>query len=82
MDQHRNLIQKVNFLFFFLYKNKIALGINEDTSINNIIAGIGLVFVILVVLLIIIKVIFKCIKTCRENDEEDKDRSRLKEIFI
>ncbi|CAF3654533.1 unnamed protein product [Rotaria socialis] len=51
---------------------------SNDSSINNIIFGIGLVVVILLLLVIVIKLIYKCYKMYHddngnENDDDDKE---------
>lgn len=55
----------------------IFLGPSEDSSISNILIGIGLVTVILIALVIIIKLIQMCYKMWREEDNDNKDQGKL-----
>ncbi|CAF1249820.1 unnamed protein product [Rotaria sordida] len=48
----------------------------DDTSINNIIFGIGLVVVILLLLLIIIKLIYKCYKMYQDDSDDEKEKAK------
>ncbi|CAF2403766.1 unnamed protein product [Rotaria sp. Silwood2] len=51
---------------------------SDDSSINNIIFGIGLVVVILLLLLIIIKLIYKCYKMYHGTDDDDHEKEQVK----
>jgi hypothetical protein len=64
-------------LFFFIRIKFIILGPNEDSSISNILIGIGLVTVALIALVIIIKLIQMCYKMWQEEDGDKKDQSKL-----
>lgn len=74
---------KRKLFFFFLLKIFIwILGTDDDSSINNIIFGIGVVVVILIFILIIIKLVYKCYKMCREDDEKKDESMFYKRIQI
>lgn len=73
MELSQGLLWKVIFVFLSFNINKtFLLAPHEDTSINNIIVGIGAVVVILIFLLIIIKLIHKCYKMYQADDEEEE----------
>ena len=60
--------------------SSVILGPNEDSSINNIIFGIGLVFVVLMLVTLLIKLILRCIKTYKEGDTDKDERGMLVEL--
>ncbi len=64
-------------IVFFIKIKFIILGPNEDSSISNILIGIGLATVALIALVIIIKLIQRCYKMWREADDDKKDPSKL-----
>jgi len=71
MDLEQKFLRKV-ILYLFIIRIKIfILAPHDDTSINNIIVGIGAVVVILIVLLIIIKLIYKCYRMYKSDDDDD-----------
>ncbi|CAF1621041.1 unnamed protein product [Rotaria magnacalcarata] len=53
---------------------------SDDSSINNIIFGIGLVVVILLLLVIVIKLIYKCYKIYRDDDDDDNDDDEKEKV--
>ncbi|CAF4665375.1 unnamed protein product [Rotaria sp. Silwood1] len=61
-----------------IFKDNMYTRPNEDTSINNIIFGIGLVVVILLLLLIFIKLIYKCYKMYHSDDDDKNEKDQVK----
>ncbi|CAF1249801.1 unnamed protein product [Rotaria sordida] len=61
---------------FSIFKDYMSNRPRDDTSINNIIFGIGLVVVILLLLLIIIKLIYKCYKMYQDDSDDEKEKAK------
>ena len=71
----KSLLQRkcLSFLLHIKIRKCLYFLAPNDSSVNNIILGIGAVVVILIVLAIVIKLIHKCYKMYKADDTDTKD---------